>query len=99
MGMIYNQAVVMRFVERKNFLQGAQARSQDPVILKNAQSVVQHLHPAPLAGLQFLIGGESVQRCADSQPRNQKSSQRYYQSRSAQRFFFSPARDNQNGQK
>jgi len=72
---VYDETIVGRFVKWEDFLQSAQARSQDPVILKNKQSVMQHFHPAPLAGLQFLIAGESVQCGANSQPRNQNGSQ------------------------
>ena len=32
---IYDEAVIGRFVKRKDFLQGAQARSQDSVILED----------------------------------------------------------------
>ena len=68
MAVIYDEAVIIRFVERKDFLQGAQTRSEDTVILKDAQAVVGHFHAAPLDRLQRLVAGKPVECGADSQP-------------------------------
>src|ERR1700722_1177687 len=70
MTVIHDEAIIRRFVERKDFLQGSQSGSQGTVILKNTQAVVQHFRPAPLACLQFFIGRESVECGSDSEPRN-----------------------------
>ena len=46
---IHDQAIIKRFVKRKDFLQGAQARPDDPVVLVDVQAALHHFRPEAFA--------------------------------------------------
>ena len=95
--MIDNEAIVNCVVQRKYFLKSAQAGPSDWMIEKNMQGSFHHGNPAALTHLQTLIAGKAFQSTANAQPRNHYRRERHNDGSRQQLFFFSSAKDNEDG--